>query len=283
MTVTLTHAFVSGKSDGVDSTLVQPSNWNANHSISMAQGNILGRAAGAGTGAVTEIPLSFDGSNNATFPGQVNLVAGTTAISPLKLQSGTNLTSASAGNVEYDGKVQYFTPIGTQRGIVPGMQFYCLQSPYTFTSSTSVVPIYNVGVTLSASTVYAFEGLFMMIKSSGSTVAGSMGFGGTATVNNILYQTHSVFDAGGIPQVDSSVNMAILNTVSMTPFTISAAVGALTAFFSGTVSINAGGTFIPQYQQSAAGSGTVTNQTGTYFRIYPIGASGSNVSVGTWA
>jgi hypothetical protein len=201
----------------------------------------------------------------------------------MTMQSGTNLTSATAGALEYDGSKMMFTPTGTQRGVIPGMQFYCLQSPYTFTSSTSVVSAYNVGVTLSASTVYAFEGLMIMIKSSGSTVAGSMGFGGTATVNNILYQTHSVFDAGGIPQVDSSVNMAIINTVSMTPFTISASVGALTAFFSGTVSINAGGTFIPQYQQSAAGSGTVTNQTGAYFRIYPIGAAGSNVSVGTWA
>jgi hypothetical protein len=213
----------------------------------------------------------------------VTLPAGTTTLAPMTFTSGTNLTSAAAGSMEYDGKAQYFTPQGTQRGIIPGMQFYCLQSPYTFTSSASVVPAYNVGVTLSGSTVYAFEGLMIMIKSFGSTVIGYMGFGGTATVNNILYQTHAVFDSGGIPQVDNSVNMAIINTVSMTAFTTSASVGALSAFFSGTVSINAGGTFIPQFQQSAAGSGTVTNQTGAYFRIYPIGAAGSNISVGTWA
>jgi hypothetical protein len=225
--------------------------------------------------------ITLNGTTGITT--NITLPAGTTTVAPMTFTSGTNLTSASAGAMEYDGKAQYFTPQGTQRGVIPGMQFYCLQSPYTFTSSTSVVPAYNVGVTLSASTVYAFEGLMIMIKSSGTTVAGSMGFGGTATVNNILYQTHSVFDAGGIPQVDSSVNMAIINTVSMTQFTISASVGALTAFFSGTVSINAGGTFIPQFQQSTAGSGTVTNQTGAYFMIYPIGAAGSNVSVGTWA
>jgi hypothetical protein len=233
--------------------------------------------------------IILNGTTGVTYPdGSLSFPAltyavGSTTLAPLKLQTGTNLTTAAAGNMEYDGTRLMFTPIGTQRGIVPGMQFYCLQSPYTFTSSTSVVPAYNVGVTLSASTVYAFEGLMIMIKSSGSTVTGSMGFGGTATVNNILYQTHSLFDSGGIPQVDSTVNMAIINTVSMTPFTVSASVGALTAFFSGTVSINAGGTFIPQFQQSTSGSGTVTNQTGAYFRIYPIGAAGSNINVGTWA
>jgi len=213
----------------------------------------------------------------------VTLPAGTTTLAPMTFTSGTNLTSAAAGNMEYDGKVAYFTPQGSQRGVIPGMQFYCLQSAYTFASSTSIVPIYNVGVTLSASTVYAFEGLFVMVKSSGTTVLGNMGFGGTATVNNILYQTHSVFDNGGIPQVDNSTNLAVINTTAMTPFTVSAPVNTITAFMAGTVSINAGGTFIPQYQQSAAGSGTVTNQTGAYFMIYPIGAAGSNINVGTWA
>jgi hypothetical protein len=234
--------------------------------------------------------IILNGTTGVTYPdGSLSFPAltyavGTTTLAPLKLQAGTNLTSAAAGNMEYDGKVAYFTPQASQRGVIPGMQFYCLQSPYTFASSTSVVPAYNVGVTLSASTVYAFEGLMIMIKSNNQSSGGNMGFGGTATVNNILYQTHSVYDSGGIPQIDTTVNMAIINTTSMTAFTATgSSVGAITAFFSGTVSINSGGTFIPQFSQASAGSGTVTNQTGAYFRIYPIGAAGSNISVGTWA
>jgi hypothetical protein len=109
-----------------------------------------------------------------------------------------------------------------------------------------------------------------------------MGFGGTATVNNILYQTHSVFDPGTIPNADNGIVMAIVNTTAASSITITASVNITTAFFSGTVSVNAGGTFIPQYSQSAS-SGTVTNQAGAYFRIYPIGAAGSNISVGAWA
>ena len=51
----------------------------------------------------------------------------------------------------------------------------------------------------------------------------------------------------------------------------------------GTVSINAGGTFIPQYTLSAAPGGAYTTIAGSYVCFYPIGSSGANISVGTWA
>ncbi len=54
MAISLTHAFSSGKSDGGDATLVQPSNWNANHTITMATARVLGRTT-AGGGAVEEL------------------------------------------------------------------------------------------------------------------------------------------------------------------------------------------------------------------------------------
>jgi hypothetical protein len=33
MALTITHSFISSKPDGTDSSLVKPSNWNANHTI----------------------------------------------------------------------------------------------------------------------------------------------------------------------------------------------------------------------------------------------------------
>jgi len=51
----------------------------------------------------------------------------------------------------------------------------------------------------------------------------------------------------------------------------------------GTVSINAGGTFIPQYTLSAAPGGAYSTVAGSFIRIAPIGASGSAINVGTWA
>lgn len=224
--------------------------------------------------------IILDGTTGVNAP--VILPAGTTTLAPLDFTSGTNLSTPLAGAMEYDGKVPYFTPQGTQRGIVPGMQFYCLQSGYSFTSGTTSVAMYGVGVTLSSSTVYAFEGLFALYRATSTTATSRLNFAGTATLNNILYQTHSVFNPDTIPQVDSNNNMAVINTAAVTAFTISASVNTITAFITGTVSVNAGGTFIPQYSQSANG-GTTTNQAGSYFRIYPIGAAGANTSVGTWA
>jgi hypothetical protein len=52
--------------------------------------------------------------------------------------------------------------------------------------------------------------------------------------------------------------------------------------FNGIVSVNAGGTFIPQVTTSASGP-IYTGQIGSYFMIYPIGTSGANINVGTWA
>jgi hypothetical protein len=51
----------------------------------------------------------------------------------------------------------------------------------------------------------------------------------------------------------------------------------------GTVSVNAGGTFIPQYTLSTAPGGAYTTAIGSYLSIWPIGAAGANTSVGTWA
>lgn len=60
MAISLKHAFTSGKADGTDSTLIQPSNWNAEHSISCATNMLLGRQT-AGTGAIEEISCTAAG------------------------------------------------------------------------------------------------------------------------------------------------------------------------------------------------------------------------------
>lgn len=54
MAITSKHAKVSGKSDGLDTTLVQPSDWNAGHEIKCDQDKILGRVS-VGNGLIEEI------------------------------------------------------------------------------------------------------------------------------------------------------------------------------------------------------------------------------------
>lgn len=81
MAVSLKHKFVSAKSDGGDTSLVRPSNWNDEHDLVLATNKLLGRAT-AGTGAVEEIDCTafarsiLDDADEATFKATVNLEIG---------------------------------------------------------------------------------------------------------------------------------------------------------------------------------------------------------------
>jgi len=200
------------------------------------------------------------------------------------------LSTATAGAFEYDGKVSYFTPQGLERGVTPGMQYYRLNSTLAGSNATGAQSILGVGVTLSSSTVYAFELVFCLTKSAGATShTVSALFGGTATLNNIAYdsiitQSSTTGAVSGNPTTSAAYHLYV-QQASATVLTAAIATAAQAVYpvIRGTVSINAGGTFIPQYQLSAAPGGGYTSAIGSYFSIYPISTSGSNTSVGTWA
>lgn len=215
------------------------------------------------------------------------LAAGTASVAPLKFASGTNLTTATAGAVEYDGKVFYGTPQGTQRGVIPGAQFFRLNADLVGTQATTAQNAFGVGVTLSASTVYAFQYVAIFNKTAGTTSHSfSILFGGTATLNNIMYGGLSNNSNAGWPSGQTSASNSF-STNAATALQFAGGVTSANRFFEvfaqGTVSVNAGGTFIPQYILGAAPGGAYSTVAGSYFLIYPISASGANTSVGTWA
>lgn len=60
MTISATHTFVSAKAQSADGTVVSKNEWNAEHTLSMATGRLLGRTT-AGAGTFEEItPLATD-------------------------------------------------------------------------------------------------------------------------------------------------------------------------------------------------------------------------------
>jgi len=262
---------------------------------------------GATSGQITVTPTAVAGTNTLTLPAATDtlvgkattdtltnktltgpiLSAGTTSVAPLNFTSGTNLTSATAGALEYDGKVIYGTPSGSQRGVILDAQYYRLDSNFAGANSTSVQSIFGVGVTLSSSTVYKFQADFQLYKSAGTTShTVSMLFGGTATINSIYYivsiatgtATQSNF-------IDTALAEAVVNQATATVINTASSTATLSRYYTmiGMVSINAGGTFIPQYQLSAAPGGAYSTTTNSSILIYPIGAAGANTSVGTWA
>jgi hypothetical protein len=228
--------------------------------------------------------ITINGTTGITTP--ITFPATGTSTPTATFTSGTLLSPAVAGNMEYDGKVPYFTPQGTQRGLLPGMQYYRLNSDLVGSNVNTAQSMLGVGTTLSASTVYAFHAVYAISKTAGTTSHTiGLGFGGTATLNNIAYMNQGLFKSTGFtgvtaPDVMQYIQVATNTTV--TGSTTGASVQYL-AVIHGTVSVNAGGTFIPQYTLSAAPGGAYTTATGAYFLIYPVGASGANTNVGTWA
>lgn len=219
------------------------------------------------------------------FLTPIVLPAGTASSAPLNLQSGTNLSAAAAGAVEYDGAVIYTTPSG--RGVSPSMMFYRLNASLAGLNSLSAQTVFGVGVTLAANTVYAFEAVFTMQKSNG-TISHTMSllFGGTATVNNIHYNgIVSLILLNSTNDYSSTTASFWSSITTATLVSASNASATQTRMFTlkGTVSINTGGSFVPQYQLSAGPGGSYTMRAGSYFAIWPIGAAGANTSVGPWA
>ena len=176
---------------------------------------------------------------------------------------------------------------GLGAGLYQAQQIYRRNTTLAGADSTPAQTLLGVGVTLVASTVYEFEISFALAKTAGTTSHTlALLFGGTATLNNIAYQlNYRSFDTGTFPPAAASAGF----TTFLQAATSSVISGAFTSanathhgLIKGTVSVNAAGTFIPQYALSAAPGGAYTTQIGSYMKITPIGAAGV-ISQGTWA
>lgn len=228
------------------------------------------------------LQLQSDGVTGLTVgAGGLATAANGIVMSPMTL--GTPIT----GEFEYDGRVPYFTPLGTQRGVIPGMQYYVLNSTVDGANSTSAQNILGVGVILSAGTFYEFEGVFNLYKTAGTTShTFSFGWGGTATLNRIVTNIFVVESINGYITL-SGKNLSYLTLESATQTVLTGAMSSafhtVNLHIRGIVDVNAGGTLIPQYQLSAPPGGVYKSSASNYMKIWPIGASGSNISVGTWA
>lgn len=240
---------------------------------------------------VNSISHLSSAANNLTLESSGSI--GTFTVNGDIQMVSTTLTSpAVAGILEYNSPALYFTPVGTQRGIVPGMQFYRVGSNYNGVNGTANQSLLGVGTTLSSNTVYAFEIHVTLGKSAGTTshtVAHS--WGGTATVASMGYSYFFMGTSNGTlvnnPVYSNRLTASTLPGVFVMSGAITASAYSVVLLIKGIVEVSAGGTFIPQYTLSAAPGGAYFTEPGSYMYIYPIGtsssSSGSNVVIGTWA
>lgn len=244
----------------------------------------LGVLAGvtAGTAAASKAVV-LDSGTKISGIKNVTLAAGTATVAPINLTSGTNLTAAVAGAVEYDGSVFYASPTTSTRAVLDAEHFITNTATFTLTSQTAAQALFNQtgatagSLTLPASQTYWFEGFFSL--SSLSASSGSFGFalGGTANLTAINWMSLAN-KATLATQVawQGTWNASAANTALTAANTNT--VGA--AYVKGTFTMTTTGTVIPQVSQGNAAAAVVG--VGSWFRFVPVG-SNTVAQVGNWS
>jgi hypothetical protein len=248
--------------------------------------------AGAGTGVVTALGQNVTGSGGIVLANTPTLVtpalgvatatkitfdAGTNAVAPIVLQSGTNLTSAAAGAEEYDGKVFYTTTNASNRGVAPSVHLICLTSANTLTANTSVQALFDGGggpasgaLTLPTGT-FMFECLVHITDLSGIINSLSFGIGGAATFAQSWVSNGA--KAGGF-------SFVVYGTGS-TAVTASDSATSASVLIKGAIRVTIAGTIIPQIKQN--GTAAAANVAAdSYFLCRSVGSS-SAAYVGNWS
>lgn len=245
--------------------------------LKATSGVIAAAASGTDYAPATSGTSILKGNGSGGFS---NAAAGTdyaAATTGTNAQLLANSGSGGFSNVTVGSGLSYSAGTLTATG-TSGLLFYRLEAGLAGANSTAVQQFLGVGVTLTSNTIYQFEALFLIVKTAGTTLHSvSTGFGGTATLNNIAYQvawnqsTSYGYLAGG---GNSSYVTAVQSTATSNNNTANQY-----HFFRlvGSVSINAGGTFIPQYQLSAVPGGAYTTQAGSFMSLLPVS------NTGTWA
>lgn len=231
---------------------------------------------------------------------QVSLGAGVATSAPLTLTSGTNLTTAAAGAVEYDGNVFYATPNSASRGLLPASQFYQVANSATAASiddsTTTARSLLGKLLTIVPG-VYKFEGRFYCQASFVAGVAFSNNFSwlfttvtGTNAINTLQYEYVYMSNTTSFATATSPTTLfRSTNTTSTLSASLSTGSRYIVVYISGTMRVSGTGTatFAPAgNNSSAAGSGNALNvQLGSWFSLTPLGAytATTDIAVGAWA
>jgi hypothetical protein len=246
----------------------------AANTTTITAGNITDKRVVASSSLVSGLALPLAGG---TLTGNLKTTVGTTAIAPITLQAGTNLTTPAGGAIEYDGTAAYLTPNSAATGgraLVPASFVYRNTSGNSLASSTSLQSLLGVGIALTSNTSYNFE-INAYLTNGGTAHNTLFAIGGTAGYQNTIWISNS--SQGNI----ASPVLTYVTSTGPTALFAGTSTAAVTILkISGSFATAGAGTFIPQIQFSVA-PGSLNTAFG-WVTVTPVQASIS-ASVGAWA
>lgn len=216
----------------------------------------------------------------------LHLDAGTATAStaPLKFTSGTLLTAAEAGAVEYDGKAFYQTPAVGGRAVNLIEHNAEIQSDLTLSAASGVqsaFPSANDVLSLQGATTYFFEAFYWMTTGATThTTATAFAFSSAPTSIVYFAELDSFPTAGTAWTTASSKN--VVSTAASTVLNATSTAVNTTIRIKGVIRTNAATTITPQVDFSANPTGTNLMKVGSYIRFWPVG-SNTVAAVGAWA
>lgn len=206
---------------------------------------------GRGSNYISNIPGKTKfGDATATAPtAKIHIAAGTATAntSPLKLTTGTSLTVAEAGAIEYTTPQLFFTNDGGQRQELFQGQQSRVSTQFDKTNDVSLANITGLTATLVAGKTYRFTAKLFTTSNVGGGV--QFAIGGTATATNIIYDGLTT-DAGLTTQGRGTALATAVGAVT--------AVTAASCVIAGTITVNAAGTLTVQFAQNAS-NGTASS------------------------
>jgi len=222
--------------------------------------------------------------SSVIMPGSLTLFSGNTTIAPLTFVSGTNLATAVAGALEYDGKSFYGTPSGTQRGLIPVEQTYITTGDRTLYANTAPCSVFGKSVTLSSATRYAYEIIANLTKAgTNKDLSYGISVGGSGVLAAHSYNSTYITSATSRVTLGSGFSMSnFITTNFATPVKIAAYDDKyMTITIRGIIDVTTGGTITPQFTVSA-GTDAHTLYAYSRMRIYAVDGISANTSIGTF-
>jgi hypothetical protein len=252
----------------------------------------------AGAGATpTWTTVSGGSFTGGTLTSNLTLAAGTTSLSPLTFQSGTNLTTVTAGANEYDGTVFYQTSnTNPGRALATQNYYYASSSSWLpdFFNSGSVQGMLGgatKGITLAAGTTYEYE-LYATVQHQFISNTGVTGtyqmVSSTVSGSPTVAVVHQVDYGSNTTNFTTATTLTTVRTTGTVVFSAAISSGSRYNFLraKGIIRVTGTGTakVYPGISTSQVGASDNiwTVQEGLVFKLTPIG-NGTATTVGTWA